>query len=98
MLQEIWLIFIEKQDFLLNLLCEYLKIPLFAIIIAILIEGLGGILIRELKKRKPTLGTINFLYTISSILMLGFLISFYCTYDLCFVANGKKYVYWGNKC
>ena len=37
MLQEMWSIFIEKQDFFLNLLWEHLKISLLAIIIAILI-------------------------------------------------------------
>ena len=77
MLQEMWSIFIEKQDFFLNLLWEHLKISLLAIIIAILIGGLVGVLISEFKKSaKPTLGIINFLYTIPSISMLGFLIPF----------------------
>ena len=63
MLQEMWSIFIEKQDFFLNLLWEHLKISLLAIIIAILIGGLVGVLISEFKKSaKPTLGIINFLY------------------------------------
>lgn len=77
MLQEMWSIFIEKQDFFLNLLWEHLKISLLAIIIVILIGGLVGVLISEFKKSaKPTLGIINFLYTIPSISMLGFLIPF----------------------
>ncbi len=43
--------------------------------IAVLFGGLVGILISEFQKSaKPALGVINFLYTIPSISMLGFLI------------------------
>lgn len=77
MLQEMWQIFIGRKDFFLNLLWEHLEISLVAIIIAILLGGFVGILISEFQKSsRPTLGVINFLYTIPSISMLGFLIPF----------------------
>lgn len=45
--------------------------------IAIVVGGLAGILISEYQQAaKPTLAVINFLYTIPSISMLGFLIPF----------------------
>lgn len=77
MLENMWSIFIERKDFFLSLLWEHLEISLLAIGIAVLIGGLVGILISEFQKTsKPTLGFINFLYTIPSISMLGFLIPF----------------------
>ena len=77
MLQEMWFIFTDRIDFFLKLLLEHLEISLISILIAILFGGLVGILISEFQKTaKPTLGVINFLYTIPSISMLGFLIPF----------------------
>ncbi len=77
MLQNMWSIFLERKDFYLELLWEHLEISLIAILIAILFGGMVGILISEFQKTaKPTLGLINFLYTIPSISMLGFLIPF----------------------
>ncbi len=77
MLQNMWSIFLERKDFYLELLWEHLEISLIAILIAILFGGMVGILISEFQKTaKPTLGFINFLYTIPSISMLGFLIPF----------------------
>lgn len=77
MLKEIWSIFVDRKDFFLGLLLEHLEISLISILIAILFGGLVGILISEFQKTaKPTLGVINFLYTIPSISMLGFLIPF----------------------
>lgn len=77
MLQNMWSVFIERKDFFLNLLWEHLEISLLAIVIAVLFGGMVGILISEFQKTaKPTLGVINFLYTIPSISMLGFLIPF----------------------
>ena len=61
----------------MNLLWEHLEISLVAIVIAVLFGGIVGILISEFQKTaKRTLGIINFLYTIPSISMLGFLIPF----------------------
>ena len=77
MLKDMWTIFVDKKDFFLGLLLEHLEISIVSILIAILIGGLVGILISEFQKTaKPTLGVINFLYTIPSISMLGFLIPF----------------------
>lgn len=77
MINDIWTLLHERGDFFLGLLCEHLEISIFAIIIAILCGGLIGILISEFQKSaKPTLSMINFLYTIPSISMLGFLIPF----------------------
>lgn len=77
MINDIWTLLHERGDFFLGLLCEHLEISIFAIIIAILCGGLIGVLISEFQKSaRPTLSTINFLYTIPSISMLGFLIPF----------------------
>lgn len=77
MLKDMWSVFIDRKDFFLELLLEHLEISLVSILIAILFGGLVGILISEFQKTaKTTLGIINFLYTIPSISMLGFLIPF----------------------
>ena len=77
MIQNMWALFLEKKGFFGNLLLEHIEISLLAIIIAVILGGLAGILISEFQKTaKPTLGVINFLYTIPSISMLGFLIPF----------------------
>ena len=77
MLREIWGLLTGKWDFFGKLLVEHIEISLAAILIAIVFGGLVGILISEYQKSaKPTLGVINFLYTIPSISMLGFLIPF----------------------
>lgn len=77
MLQEVLLLFKTKWDFFGKLLIEHLEISMAAILIAIMFGGLVGILISEYKRSaKPALSVINFLYTIPSISMLGFLIPF----------------------
>lgn len=77
MLQNMWLTFIERKEFFLDLLWEHIEISLVAILIAVFLGGVVGILISEFQKMaKPTLSAINFLYTIPSISMLGFLIPF----------------------
>ena len=61
----------------MGLAFEHLEISLIAIFIAIIFGGVVGILISEYQRyAKPALGLINFLYTIPSISMLGFLIPF----------------------
>ena len=68
-------LFMQDRSFFLSLLWEHLLLSLGSILIAIVLGGLIGILISEFKKSaKPTFGVINFLYTIPSISMLGFLI------------------------
>ena len=77
MIREMVTLLIERRDFFLGLLGEHLGISLTAILIAVLLGGLVGVLISEFdRSAKPTLAVINFLYTIPSISMLGFLIPF----------------------
>lgn len=77
MIREIWALLADKKSFFLNLLLEHIEISLLAILIAAVFGGAAGILISEYQKAaKPALGVINFLYTIPSISMLGFLIPF----------------------
>lgn len=77
MLKDIWTLLTERTDFFAGLLLEHLEISLLAIAMAILAGGLAGILISEFQRAaKPALAMINFLYTIPSISMLGFLIPF----------------------
>lgn len=72
-----WNLLIERKDFFLQLLLQHLEISFTVMIIAVLSGGLAGILISEFQRSvKPALGVINFLYTIPSISMLGFLIPF----------------------
>ena len=78
MLQNMWAIFMERKDFFLNLLWEHLEISLLAIVIAVLFGGIVGIFISEFRKTaKPTLGVINFLYTIPSYFYAWFFDSFF---------------------
>ncbi len=77
MLLEMWNLFRDRKDFFLRLLLEHIEISIAAIVIAIVLGGIAGIFISEYDRAaKPTLGVINFLYTIPSISMLGFLIPF----------------------
>lgn len=77
MIQNILNLLAERNTFFIGLLWEHIAISFMAIIIAILFGGIVGILISEYQRiTKPTLGVINFLYTIPSISMLGFLIPF----------------------
>ena len=77
MIQDMLLMLVDRKDFFLDLLLEHLEISLVSILIAVILGGLIGIVISEIKKTaKPTLGIINFLYTIPSISLLGFLIPF----------------------
>ncbi len=77
MISDIFELLTSRRDFFAGLLLEHLQISLTAIVIAIVIGGLAGVLISEFRcSAKPTLAVINFLYTIPSISMLGFLIPF----------------------
>lgn len=77
MILEMWNLLTTRWDFFSALLVEHIGISLMAIVIAIIIGGLAGIVISEYTKlAKPSLAIINFLYTIPSISLLGFLIPF----------------------
>lgn len=75
MIQEIINLWIQKSDFYIDLLLEHIQISLTAIMIAGCIGLVIGILISQYQKTsKAALGIINFIYTIPSISLLGFLI------------------------
>ncbi len=77
MIADILNMLVTRKDFFLGLLLEHIEISFLAILIAIIVGGTVGILISEFQRSaKPTLSVINFLYTIPSISMLGFLIPF----------------------
>lgn len=77
MAMEVWHLLATKWDFFGRLLLEHIGISLVSILVAILVGGIVGILISEYQRcARPALGVINFLYTIPSISMLGFLIPF----------------------
>ena len=66
-----------NPGFYAGLALEHLAISGLAILIAIVVGGLAGILIAGFRRAaKPTLAVMNLLYTIPSISMLGFLIPF----------------------
>lgn len=65
----------SRWDFFLNLLLEHLQISVLSIVIAMFIGLIIGIAISEFpKSSKIVVGVINFIYTIPSISLLGFLI------------------------
>ena len=72
---DIWNLIYERKSFFIDLCLEHLMISAVAIIIAIAAGGVIGILLSEYPRfSKPVIGVVNFLYTIPSISMLGFLI------------------------
>ncbi|MCI0946737.1 ABC transporter permease subunit [Clostridioides difficile] len=77
MINDILTLLSERSDFFIKPSIEHLMISIISIIIAIVLGGIIGIIVSEFhNSSKPILGTINFLYTIPSISMLGFLIPF----------------------
>lgn len=66
---------VTRWDFFLGLLLEHLQIALISIVIAMAFGLTIGIFISEFRKSsKPVIGLVNFIYTIPSISLLGFLI------------------------
>lgn len=77
MFNEIINLFQEKYLFFIKLLLEHLQISFISLIIACVVGLIIGIVISEYKSSsKYVLSIINFLYTIPSISLLGFLIPF----------------------
>lgn len=77
MIKEVFSLYIDRWDFFLKLTMEHLKISGISILIAGIIGLVLGVLISEYKKTSGiVLGTTNFIYTIPSISLLGFLIPF----------------------
>jgi osmoprotectant transport system permease protein len=75
MITEMTQLFLSRWDFFLELLIEHLQISLISIAIAMVIGLVIGILISEFQKTsRVVIGIVNFIYTIPSISLLGFLI------------------------
>lgn len=75
MIHEIVGLWTQRSDFFLSLLWEHIQISFTAVLIAGVIGLWIGILITEYQKTsKIALSIINFIYTIPSISLLGFLI------------------------
>lgn len=77
MIKEVFQLYIDRWQFFLKLIMEHLKIAGISILIAAIIGLILGVFISEYKKTSPLiLGITNFVYTIPSISLLGFLIPF----------------------
>lgn len=76
LIEDVFSLIMDQNEFFLNLTIQHLQISLIAIILAIII-GLGiGIIVSEYQKNRWILAVINFIYTIPSIALFGFLIPF----------------------
>lgn len=75
MIQEILDLVVTRWDFFLGLLLEHLQIALISIVTAMVFGLTIGVFISEFRKSsKPVMGLVNFIYTVPSISLLGFLI------------------------
>lgn len=75
MLSDIWDLVLSRRDFFLELMLEHILISLISIAIAMVIGLLIGVVISEFRKTsRIIMGLVNFIYTIPSISLLGFLI------------------------
>lgn len=75
MLGSMWKLLTSRATFFGELVAEHLAISGLAITIAIVVGGIFGMIMAERQRiAKPSLAVVNFLYTIPSISMLGFLI------------------------
>ncbi len=75
MFGDMWELLMSRSDFFADLALEHLAISLSAAAAAIIMGGVIGILISEFRRSsKAVISIVNFLYTIPSISMLGFLI------------------------
>lgn len=72
---EIWRLLLTRREFFLALLWEHLQISASSILLAMLIGLAVGIAVSEYPQScKPVMALVNFIYTIPSISLLGFLI------------------------
>ncbi|WP_409201081.1 glycine betaine ABC transporter substrate-binding protein [Methanobrevibacter sp. DSM 116169] len=76
MLEDVFSLINEQKDFFLDLTIQHLEISLIAIIFAVIIGLVLAIIVNEYKRNKWILSLINFVYTIPSIALFGFLIPF----------------------
>lgn len=77
MIKEIIDLYSNRWSFFLNLTAEHIRISGIAILVAVIIGLMMGIFISQYKKSASyVLGFTNFIYTIPSIALFGFLIPF----------------------
>lgn len=75
MSKDIFDLYLERSDFFIDLTLQHFSISLISILISSFLGITLGILISHYKKTSPIiLSIINFIYTIPSISLLGFLI------------------------
>ena len=75
MIQEMWKLYLSRQEYFHNLLIEHLQLSAISIVLALVIGLALGILIAQQDRFSlPVLGTINFIYTIPSIALFGLLL------------------------
>lgn len=75
MIKAVFNIYIERKEFFINLIGQHMKISGISILFACVLGVALGILISQYKKTSPlVLSIVNFIYTIPSIALLGFLI------------------------
>ncbi|MGG7078433.1 glycine betaine ABC transporter substrate-binding protein [Clostridium sardiniense] len=77
MIHQILNMYIDRKDFFIDLTIQHLEISMTAIIIAAILGLILGVIISQYEKSSSfVLGVVNFIYTIPSISLLGFLIPF----------------------
>ena len=75
MIKDVFKLYVDRGDFFANLIIQHLKISGLSILVAFILGLILGIIISHYKKTSPVvLGVVNFIYTIPSIALLGFLI------------------------
>lgn len=75
MIQEMWKLYLSRQEYFHNLFIEHLQLSAVSIVLALVIGLALGILIAQQDRFSlPVLGTINFIYTIPSIALFGILL------------------------
>ncbi len=75
MLKNIFNLYVERSDFFIDVTLQHLRISGISIIIASILGIFLGLFISHYKKTSPlVLSIVNFIYTIPSISLLGFLI------------------------
>lgn len=74
LIQDMWTLISNQYDFFIKLTLQHLEISFIAIIIATILGLIIGIIVAEHPKNKWIISIVNFVYTIPSIAMFGFLI------------------------
>lgn len=75
MLKDVFKLYVDRSEFFINLIGQHLKISGISIILACTLGIILGIFISQHRKTSSiVLGIVNFIYTIPSIALLGFLI------------------------